>query len=154
MNINWGLFPELDEPLRDKGVKRARKLEARQAAFAHQPQVYRLHALIIRCPTMRQQIADRERNDLCIASRRESGWPVAARVGLQRAPQIHHVDSQDDIGILEQLGPSLGRLESVLRREIEARPQIDEAPSARADDAAKDRGDGLALGAGDEPVAL
>lgn len=34
MNINWGLFPDPEEATRDKGVKRARKLEAAQAAFA------------------------------------------------------------------------------------------------------------------------
>ncbi|MFQ3586953.1 MAG: methylenetetrahydrofolate--tRNA-(uracil(54)-C(5))-methyltransferase (FADH(2)-oxidizing) TrmFO [Fimbriimonadaceae bacterium] len=28
MNINWGLFPEPDEPVRDKGVRRQRKLQA------------------------------------------------------------------------------------------------------------------------------
>jgi methylenetetrahydrofolate--tRNA-(uracil-5-)-methyltransferase len=33
MNINWGLFPDPEEPTRDKGVKRALKLEAAQAAF-------------------------------------------------------------------------------------------------------------------------
>lgn len=33
MNINWGLFPEPDEPTRDKGVKRARKLAAAQTDF-------------------------------------------------------------------------------------------------------------------------
>ncbi len=33
MNINWGLFPDPEEPTRDKGVKRARKLEAAQQAF-------------------------------------------------------------------------------------------------------------------------
>lgn len=32
MNINWGLFPEPDEPTRDKGVKRALKLDAARAA--------------------------------------------------------------------------------------------------------------------------
>ncbi|HTQ11215.1 MAG TPA: methylenetetrahydrofolate--tRNA-(uracil(54)-C(5))-methyltransferase (FADH(2)-oxidizing) TrmFO [Fimbriimonadaceae bacterium] len=34
MNINWGLFPEPDEATRDKGVKRAKKLEAARTAFA------------------------------------------------------------------------------------------------------------------------
>lgn len=34
MNINWGLFPDPEEPTRDKGVKRAKKLEAAQLAFA------------------------------------------------------------------------------------------------------------------------
>lgn len=34
MNINWGLFPEPQEPSRDKGIRRARKLESAQAAFA------------------------------------------------------------------------------------------------------------------------
>jgi len=34
MNINWGLLPDPEEPTRDKGVKRARKLEAAQAAFS------------------------------------------------------------------------------------------------------------------------
>ncbi len=34
MNINWGLFPDPAEPTRDKGVKRAKKLEAAQTAFA------------------------------------------------------------------------------------------------------------------------
>ncbi len=34
MNINWGLFPEPEEPTRDKGVKRAKKIEAAQQAFA------------------------------------------------------------------------------------------------------------------------
>lgn len=33
MNINWGLFPEPEEPTRDKGVKRALKLQAAQGAF-------------------------------------------------------------------------------------------------------------------------
>jgi len=33
MNINWGLFPETDGSARDKGVKRAKKLEAARAAF-------------------------------------------------------------------------------------------------------------------------
>ncbi len=33
MNINWGLLPELGEEVRDKGVKRARKLEAARSAF-------------------------------------------------------------------------------------------------------------------------
>jgi methylenetetrahydrofolate--tRNA-(uracil-5-)-methyltransferase len=33
MNINWGLFPEPDLETRDKGVKRAMKLEAAQLAF-------------------------------------------------------------------------------------------------------------------------
>jgi methylenetetrahydrofolate--tRNA-(uracil-5-)-methyltransferase len=34
MNINWGLLPEPDEPTRDKGVKRAKKIEAAQQALA------------------------------------------------------------------------------------------------------------------------
>lgn len=34
MNINWGLLPDPEEPTRDKGVKRAKKLEAAQRAFA------------------------------------------------------------------------------------------------------------------------
>lgn len=34
MNINWGLFPDPVEPTRDKGIKRAKKLEAAQAGFA------------------------------------------------------------------------------------------------------------------------
>ncbi len=34
MNVNWGLFPDPEEPTRDKGVKRARKLEAAAAGFA------------------------------------------------------------------------------------------------------------------------
>lgn len=34
MNINWGLLPDPEEPTRDKGVKRAQKLEAAKAAFA------------------------------------------------------------------------------------------------------------------------
>ena len=34
MNINWGLFPDPEEPTRDKGVKRAKKLEAAHAGFA------------------------------------------------------------------------------------------------------------------------
>ncbi|MBC8065485.1 MAG: methylenetetrahydrofolate--tRNA-(uracil(54)-C(5))-methyltransferase (FADH(2)-oxidizing) TrmFO [Chlorobia bacterium] len=34
MNINWGLLPEPEEPTRDKGIKRAKKLEAAQTAFA------------------------------------------------------------------------------------------------------------------------
>jgi methylenetetrahydrofolate--tRNA-(uracil-5-)-methyltransferase len=34
MNINWGLLPDPEEPVRDKGVKRAQKLAAAQAAFA------------------------------------------------------------------------------------------------------------------------
>ncbi len=34
MNINWGLLPEPLEPTRDKGVKRAIKLAAAQAAFS------------------------------------------------------------------------------------------------------------------------
>jgi methylenetetrahydrofolate--tRNA-(uracil-5-)-methyltransferase len=33
MNINWGLFPEPEEPTRDKGLRRQRKLEAARAAF-------------------------------------------------------------------------------------------------------------------------
>jgi methylenetetrahydrofolate--tRNA-(uracil-5-)-methyltransferase len=33
MNINWGLFPDPEEPTRDKGVKRAKKIEAARAAF-------------------------------------------------------------------------------------------------------------------------
>ena len=33
MNINWGLFPEPAEPMRDKGRKRAAKIEAARAAF-------------------------------------------------------------------------------------------------------------------------
>ncbi|MHB8636642.1 MAG: methylenetetrahydrofolate--tRNA-(uracil(54)-C(5))-methyltransferase (FADH(2)-oxidizing) TrmFO [Fimbriimonadaceae bacterium] len=33
MNINWGLMPDPIEPVRDKGVKRAQKLAAAQAAF-------------------------------------------------------------------------------------------------------------------------
>lgn len=33
MNINWGLLPDPEEPTRDKGVKRARKLEAARDAF-------------------------------------------------------------------------------------------------------------------------
>jgi methylenetetrahydrofolate--tRNA-(uracil-5-)-methyltransferase len=33
MNINWGLFPDPAEPTRDKGVKRARKLEAARHDF-------------------------------------------------------------------------------------------------------------------------
>jgi methylenetetrahydrofolate--tRNA-(uracil-5-)-methyltransferase len=34
MNINWGLFPEPIEPTRDKSVKRAKKIESAQSAFA------------------------------------------------------------------------------------------------------------------------
>jgi methylenetetrahydrofolate--tRNA-(uracil-5-)-methyltransferase len=34
MNINWGLFPDPEEPTRDKGVKRAEKLRKAQAEFA------------------------------------------------------------------------------------------------------------------------
>jgi methylenetetrahydrofolate--tRNA-(uracil-5-)-methyltransferase len=34
MNINWGLLPDPEEPTRDKGVKRAGKLEAAHQAFA------------------------------------------------------------------------------------------------------------------------
>ena len=34
MNINWGLFPEPEQPTRDKGVKRALKLSGAQTAFA------------------------------------------------------------------------------------------------------------------------
>lgn len=34
MNINWGLLPEPPEPMRDKGAKRAWKLDAAHAAFA------------------------------------------------------------------------------------------------------------------------
>lgn len=34
MNINWGLFPDPEEPVRDKGVKRAIKLAAAQDAFS------------------------------------------------------------------------------------------------------------------------
>jgi methylenetetrahydrofolate--tRNA-(uracil-5-)-methyltransferase len=33
MNINWGVMPDPEQPTRDKGVKRALKLEAAQAAF-------------------------------------------------------------------------------------------------------------------------
>lgn len=33
MNINWGLFPDPDEPTRDKGVKREMKLQAAQVGF-------------------------------------------------------------------------------------------------------------------------
>ena len=33
MNINWGLFPEPVEPTRDKGVRRAQKLDAARRAF-------------------------------------------------------------------------------------------------------------------------
>jgi methylenetetrahydrofolate--tRNA-(uracil-5-)-methyltransferase len=33
MNINWGLFPDPEEPTRDKGVNRAKKIEAARAAF-------------------------------------------------------------------------------------------------------------------------
>ena len=33
MNINWGLFPDPPEPSRDKGVKRAQKLEAARSSF-------------------------------------------------------------------------------------------------------------------------
>lgn len=34
MNINWGLLPDPETPVRDKGVKRAMKLEAAGAAFS------------------------------------------------------------------------------------------------------------------------
>ena len=34
MNVNWWLFPDPEEPTRDKGVKRARKLEAAKRDFA------------------------------------------------------------------------------------------------------------------------
>mgnify|MGYP000321258803 CR=1 FL=1 len=34
MNINWGLFPDPDEPVRDKGQKRELKIGAARAAFA------------------------------------------------------------------------------------------------------------------------
>lgn len=34
MNINWGLLPDPPEVVRDKGIKRAMKLEAAQASFA------------------------------------------------------------------------------------------------------------------------
>lgn len=34
MNVNWGLLPDPEEPVRDKGVKRALKLEAARSAFA------------------------------------------------------------------------------------------------------------------------
>jgi hypothetical protein len=34
MNINWGLLPDPPFETRDKGVKRAAKLEAAQAGFA------------------------------------------------------------------------------------------------------------------------
>lgn len=34
MNINWGLLPDPEEPTRDKGVKRAMKIAAAQAALA------------------------------------------------------------------------------------------------------------------------
>ncbi|MBS1717807.1 MAG: methylenetetrahydrofolate--tRNA-(uracil(54)-C(5))-methyltransferase (FADH(2)-oxidizing) TrmFO [Armatimonadetes bacterium] len=33
MNINWGLLPDPEEPTRDKGVKKQRKLEAARKAF-------------------------------------------------------------------------------------------------------------------------
>ncbi len=33
MNINWGLLPDPEQPTRDKGVKRAMKLEAARQAF-------------------------------------------------------------------------------------------------------------------------
>lgn len=33
MNINWGLLPEPEQPMRDKGVKRQFKLEAARTAF-------------------------------------------------------------------------------------------------------------------------
>jgi methylenetetrahydrofolate--tRNA-(uracil-5-)-methyltransferase len=34
MNINWGLLPDPAEPTRDKGVKRAKKIEAAKESFA------------------------------------------------------------------------------------------------------------------------
>lgn len=34
MNVNWGLFPEMNANERDKGVRRAKKLENAQASFA------------------------------------------------------------------------------------------------------------------------
>ncbi len=34
MNINWGLLPDPPTPMRDKGLKRAWKLDAAHAAFA------------------------------------------------------------------------------------------------------------------------
>lgn len=34
MNINWGLFPEPEQATRDKGVKRALKLQSAQTAFS------------------------------------------------------------------------------------------------------------------------
>lgn len=33
MNINWGLLPDPEDPIRDKGIKRAFKLEAARKAF-------------------------------------------------------------------------------------------------------------------------
>ena len=34
MNINWGLFPDPESPIRDKQVKRDWKLKQAQATFA------------------------------------------------------------------------------------------------------------------------
>lgn len=34
MNINWGLLPDPVEPVRDKGIRRAKKLEAARSTFA------------------------------------------------------------------------------------------------------------------------
>ncbi len=35
MNINWGLLPDPEQPTRDKGQKRALKLEAAHQAFSN-----------------------------------------------------------------------------------------------------------------------
>jgi methylenetetrahydrofolate--tRNA-(uracil-5-)-methyltransferase len=34
MNINWGILPDPEEPVRDKGVKREMKIAAANVAFA------------------------------------------------------------------------------------------------------------------------
>ncbi len=42
MNINWGLFPPREEPIRDKSVKRAKILEQAESAFADWTQRFQL----------------------------------------------------------------------------------------------------------------
>jgi folate-dependent tRNA-U54 methylase TrmFO/GidA len=47
MNINWGLLPDPDQPTRDKGVKRALKIQAAQDAFAEWRETLGQEAVVV-----------------------------------------------------------------------------------------------------------